>query len=318
VVVDEAEVARTLRSQAGVIRRQQVIDAGGTDADIERLLNSRRWTRAGLGVYVEHTGPLSWSQRAWAAVLRAGPSALSGVSALRAHGLRGHDEGGGPIEVAIAAPRRVRAGKEVRIVRLRDYERVAQTHLSPPRLRIEAALVQVASRSRTDDGAVAVLADACQERRTTTARLRAELAARDRVSRRALLEAVLDDVGQGAVSALEGRYLRQVERPHGLPKARRQLAARPLNVLQVRDVEYPTQATAVELDGRLGHEWAVGRWADLDRDLASAARGEVTLRAGWQQVLEPCRLAQIVGLVLVARGWTGRPRPCGRTCLVGH
>ena len=36
------------------------------------------------GVYVNHTGELTWLQRAWAAVLFAWPAALSHDSALRA------------------------------------------------------------------------------------------------------------------------------------------------------------------------------------------------------------------------------------------
>jgi hypothetical protein len=74
--------------------------------------------------------------------------------------------------------------------------------------------------------------------------------------------------------------------------------------------------TTVELDGRLGHEWAADRWADLDRDLANALDGELTLRAGWRQVLDPCRLAAVVGGILIARGWIGTIEPCGPECSV--
>ena len=83
-----------------------------------------------------------------------------------------------------------------------------------------------------------------------------------------------------------------------------------------RDVEYVGLRTLVELNGRLGHEWAAEVWDDLDRDLDSATTDLITLRAGWRQVLQPCRLAGIVGRVLVARGWTGRPHPCGPDCVV--
>ena len=306
-------MARLFRSQAGVVSRAQVRAAGAHDCDIERLLRRRQWARVMDGVYVEHTGPLDWDARAWAAVLRAAPSVLSGPAALRAHGLRRHRDS--PVEVAIADSRRVRVGHAFTVVRLRDFDRVAMPHLSPPRMRLEAALVQVASRARTEDEAIAVLADACQERRTTAARLLAELDARDRVPRRRLMEAALADVAAGARSPLEARYLRHVERAHGLPVGRRQRVVTAGRSAVYRDVEYVGLRTLVELNGRLGHEWAADVWDDLDRDLDAATTDLVTLRAGWRQVLHPCRLAGIVGRVLVTRGWQGRPHPCGSACV---
>ena len=312
--MDAAEVARLLRLQGGVVSRAQVRAAGGSDCDIERLLRRRHWARVMDGVYVEHTGPLGWNERAWAAVLRASPSVLSGPAALLAHGLRGHQDS--QVEVAIADSRRVRVGNDFTVVRLRDYSRVAMPHLNPPRMRLESALVQVASRARSEDDAIAVLADACQERRTTAARLLAELGERERVPRRRLLEAALADVAVGARSPLEARYLRHVERAHGLPAGRRQRVVTLGRSRVHRDVEYVGLRTVVELNGRLGHEWANEVWDDLDRDLDSATTDLVTLRAGWRQVLHPCRLAGIVGRVLVARGWTGRPHPCGAGCVV--
>ena len=103
-LVDQVEVTRLLRRQDGVISRRQVRASGGTDADIDRLVRRRVWVRIHPGVYVDHTGPPSWRQRAWAAVLLLEPAALSGASALRAHGLRGHEDYGG-IEVAVPATR---------------------------------------------------------------------------------------------------------------------------------------------------------------------------------------------------------------------
>ena len=307
--MDEAEVARLLRLQDGVVARRQVLGAGGTDADIDRMLRRRVWVRIHPGVYVDHSGPTSWRQRAWAAVVLLAPAALSGVSALRAHGVRGHDHHEG-IEVAVPASRHPDAPPGVRVVRLRRFDDVTQPHLSPPRVRIEPALLRVASHARTEDRAVAVLADACQSGRSTAARLSLELNAVQRLPRRRLIASVLADVDEGAHSALERRYLRQVERAHRLPSARRQRA----DPGAVRDVEYRNVRTRIELDGRLGHEWTTDRWDDLDRDVDSAVDGHLTVRIGWRQVLEPCRLAERVGRILAARGWQGRPTPCGPRC----
>ena len=100
--------------------------------------------------------------------------------------------------------------------------------------------------------------------------------------------------------------------------AARQRRVRVGKTIAYRDVEYVGLGTTVELDGRIGHEQNADRWADLDRDLSTAVAGEVTLRAGWKQVLDPCRLASIVVRVLQARGWRGQPRPCGPGCTVGN
>ena len=271
-----------------------------------------QWARVHPGVYVDHTGPLAWHQRAWAAVLYAAPAALAGRSALRAHGVRGHDAD--DIHVVVSQRRKVRPRPGVRIERLTHFDRAVQANLSPPRVRVEHAIVRVASESPTDDAAVGVLADGCQSRRTTAARLADELRISPRLPRRSLLLAIVDDVATGAFSVLERRYLLHVERAHGLPRARRQHQDPVRSAAAQRDVEYVEQALLLELDGRLGHEWALGRWDDLDRDLDAAASGRLTLRAGWGQVLQPCRLARMLSLVLTARGWSGTAHACGRHC----
>ena len=128
--------------------------------------------------------------------------------------------------------------------------------------------------------------------------------------------AILRDVSCGAYSVLEQEYLKRVERPHGLPVGDRQRRDGDGPRVVFRDVDYPMWSTVVELDGRLGHEAARDRWRDLDRDLAATVSGSLTLRVGWQQVLEACRLADQVSRVLRARGWSGPSRACGPTCSV--
>ena len=172
----------------------------------------------------------------------------------------------------------------------------------------------VASRARADDEAVAVLADVVREGLTVPARLEGVLLGLARLPRRRLLLEVVRDVEAGAESPLERRYLRDVERRHGLPRGGRQVRDEVEGGAVFRDVRYPAYRTNVELDGRLGHSQALDRWADLDRDLEAATRGDTTLRVGWRQVLEPCRLAATVGEVLALRGWPGVTRLCGAGC----
>lgn len=315
--MDGAAIAKLLGQQSGVITRRQVLARGGGDTDIARLVRRREWARVHEGVFVDHTGPPSWEQHAWAAVLYAAPAALTGRSALRAHRLWTAGDVSAPIEVAIAEDRRVRPPAGVRIDRLVAFDGVAQLHRSPPVVRLEHALLSVAGRGRSEDEAVAVIADAVQSGRTTPARLAALLTELPRLRHRRLLLVVLDDVAAGAYSALERRYLRTVERPHGLPTGHRQRRVSRGRAVHFRDVDYVGLDTLVELDGRLGHEQTTDRWRDLERDVGNAVAGQLTVRAGWALVLDPCRLAAAVDQILRARGWADAARACGPKCLMG-
>jgi hypothetical protein len=316
--MDEDAMAELLALQSGVISRRQVLAAGGVDHDIARLLRRRIWARIHDGVYVDHTGEPSWEQHAWAAVLYHWPAALDGASALTAYGVRTTGASQPQIEVAIDRTRSVGGAMGIAVRRRADFDGQAQMNLCPPRVRVEHALLTVASRLPDENGAVAVLADACQRRHTTPDRLADTLRRRPKLSRRRLLLSILEDVASGAYSVLERRYLLRVERPHALPTGARQRRVKVGRRVHYRDVEYVDLATTVELDGRIGHEATSNRWADLDRDVDAAVRGGMTLRIGWKQVLNPCRLAAAVARILVARGWAGSPRPCGRGCVVAE
>jgi hypothetical protein len=302
--------------QDGVVSRRQVREAGLDDSFIERRLRRKDWARVHRGVYVDHTGRPTWKQHAWAAVLATWPSALWGESALVLDGARPEPGTSRPatIHVAVDQDRRVHTIQGVRIHRVTDLAEAVQPSRSLPRVRLERAVVDVASAARDDAGAIAVLADACQAGRTTPARLALHLRGRRRLPRRRFLLQVLEDVAVGAYSVLEHRYLTRVERPHGLPTAKRQRRVKPGRSAAFRDVEYRATATVVELDGRLGHEWQRDRWRDLDRDVESAVAGDLTVRLGWQQVLDPCRTAGLVARLLAARGWAGEVRGCSPTC----
>ena len=120
---------------------------------------------------------------------------------------------------------------------------------------------------------------------------------------------MLGDVAQGAESPLELRYLTEIERPHGLPRAKRQVRSR--RGKEIRDLRYDEWATIVELDGRVH---IAGRFRDMERDNAALLGGDVTLRYGWPDVTErPCAVAWEVAGLLIRRGWTGVPTRC-RLC----
>lgn len=183
-------------------------------------------------------------------------------------------------------------------------------------MRYDAAVIDLADRADDELDAIAILADACGGRRTTAGRLRAQLAALSRVSRRDWLDAILLDVAEGTCSVLEHGYLTRVERPHGLPRALRQLPATTTGGRRMfRDVRYggdrPRWRQIVELDGRLDHGSARARDADLERDLDAALEREHTVRLGYGQVFgRACSTAWKIGRLLQLRGWAGEMTPC--------
>lgn len=104
------------------------------------------------------------------------------------------------------------------------FEGRVQWNLSPPRVRYEEAVLDVAAEKADPVASVGVLAEACGSRRTTAARLLARLEARKRIAQRDWLRAVLADVAQGTCSVLEHGYQTLLVRPHGLPAGELQMA----------------------------------------------------------------------------------------------
>lgn len=310
------KVREHLTLQDGVIARWQAVAAGMTEVDINRKVRRREWVRIHPGVYVTHNGPLTWRQRAWAAVLACWPAALDGPSAIRAHeGPGRRDVDARAISVMIDHARRVRAPEGVVVRRARRFDTQVQWNLAPPRMRYDDAVIDLADRARNDLDAIAVLADACGGRRTTAHRLRRALEETPRLDRRGWLLAVLADVESGTCSVLEHGYLTRVERPHGLPKGIRQVAATSGGRRMVRDVVYagtrPPWTQVVELDGRLFHDSARARDHDMERDLDTALDRLDTRRLGYGQVFDrSCSTAAKLGRLFQLRGWPGEAVPC--------
>ncbi|KRF19768.1 hypothetical protein ASG90_20270 [Nocardioides sp. Soil797] len=311
-------LVQILNEQDGVVSRRQIHEHGGTDSELRRFLRRNELQSIHPGVYVNHTGSLTWHQRAWAAVLYAWPAALTHQSALRAangpgspHSTRtSADHGDGPIHVAIAQSRKVRVQDGVVLHRMRGLSARVQWNRSPPRVRIEEAVLDLAAEATSEVDAVAVLAGAVSSRQTTAPRLLEALRRRKKIQRRSFLTAVLADVDHGTCSVLEHGYLTRIERPHGLPTAVRQAVDLSRGTLY-RDALYEEYDQIVELDGRIFHSGARHRDRDLDRDLDAAVDGLDGVRLGWGQVFgDPCATAKKVGLVLQARGWTGQVQPC--------
>ena len=310
--VDHGALAALLAEQSGVVARRQLLGLGCRPHDIERLIRRRALTPVHAGVYVEHTGELRWHQRAWSAVLALWPAALWGESALHDE----TDEPGGdtPVHVAVERQRRLVAPPGLRVHRVVRFDERVLWNRSPPRVRYEDAVLEVASPAGSDFAAFAVLAEGCRTRRTTASRLAVTLAARPRVRRRAWLSGVLADLTAGSTSVLEHGYVTRVQRAHGLPRAAQQVRSTSSVGVVYRDVEY-SGVLVVELDGRLVHNTAAQRDADFERDLDAALDGRATVRLSWGQVIDrPCTTASKISQLLQRHGWSGRPHSCSPGC----
>lgn len=318
--LDQDRLARLLRAQDGVVSRSQLVELGASRADVRRLVARRELFVVHPGVYVDHGARPTRAQRRWAAVLACAPAALHRESALDAHGMTRDRRAGGtgtePVRLVVGHDRRIRPPEGVVVERVAEHEQWVQPNRRPPRVAVEFALLKTAA-DRDPAGAVALLSDAVHQGLTTAERLAQTVGRLPRLPRRAFLGEVLADVASGARSVLEQRYLRDVERAHGLPPGERQLRQDTASGVVHRDVRYAPERVLVELDGAFGHRDAVDRWSDLQRDLDASVDDHLTLRPGWAQVLEPCRLAAIVAQVLRRRGWVGVPRPCGPACALG-
>lgn len=302
-----------LVGQDGVATWSQLRAAGLQRHDLDRMLRRREIVRVHRRVYVDHTGPLTWSQRAWAAVLHAGPAALCLESA------EPDPDPDAVIHVAVDRTRRVSGAPNVRIHRMVGFQDLVRWTTSPPRLRVEPNVLERVDRAGSESEVIRLLSDAAGSRRTTAPRLRAQLVARARMNRRAWVAAVLDDLEGGACSVLEQGFWNLVERPHGLPTPRRQAPRRGDGGVEYRDASYDDLGVVVELDGQLGHAGWQGAGRDADRDLDARVEGDESVRIRWAQVFDrPCRTAGRLARLFRRHGWAGEVQACGPDCTAGE
>ena len=315
------ELRQLLARQSGVITRQQALSAGLALTAVDNQLRSQRWQQLQRGVYACFSGRPARDAELWAAVLRAGEdAALSYRTAAELYGLtRGMTsemtrEPGGLIHVTVPAGRRAGVVRGGVVHFSRCLEQTRHPSLLPPRTRIDDTVLDLALISATFDEAFDWVCRAIGRRLTTPARLRTALQARPRVRWRTDLLAALADVGDGAQSNLELRYVRHVERAHGLPAARRQAKIVTGNRTRYVDNFYEEAQLAVELDGRAAHP-PEQRWDDSHRDNEHASVGIMTVRYNWQDVnYRACAVAAQVSALLRMRGTAVQLRRCGPSC----
>jgi hypothetical protein len=186
-----------------------------------------------------------------------------------------------------------------------------------PRTTVVDTVLDLVETARTFDDAYGWICRAL--RITHVSNLHRALEKRKRIRWRAWLTEALADAEDGVDSPLELRYVRGVERSHGLPRAERQAKRRVGSGNTYVDNLYGAYRLCIEVDGAATHP-DEGRWKDTKRDNANiAADSTRTMRFGWVAVTEErCESAALVAAALGQNGWTGRPRPCSPACRVGR
>jgi hypothetical protein len=307
------ELQELVWEQRGVLTARQALAGGMTRDMIRERLERGKWQRLQTGVYAVFSGPPGRPAVMWAAVLRAGPTALLSYNTA-AELWKLSDRRMELIHVTVGG-RRPEGMAGVVLHRAGRAEQTRHPAAGPPRTRIEETVLDLAVSARNLDEAYGWISAAVGRGLTRQHLLAEAMGLRAKVRWRRELGEMLGVEEAGVHSLLEHRYLRDVERPHGLPHGVRQALVRLAGRNQYRDVLYEEYLVAVELDGEAAHP-ADRRWPDIKRDNAAAESGVITLRYGWLDVTRhPCQVAAQVAAVLAQRGGTGY-RGCSAGCPV--
>jgi hypothetical protein len=209
---DETWAALAAR-QHGLVSQRQLNELGVSRATVRNQLRARRWAQHTSSVFSTTTGPLTWDQRLWRAVLHAGPSSiLGGLTAAKVHGLRNWDRD--EITVLVANPLSFEPLEGVRFFRTRRALADLRAPSRLPVCRVAPAVLLFAAHEpvhRTAHGAVAAVV---QQRLTTVPDLAAWLERLHPLRGARGFRALLGDIGDGAQSLAEVDLRRACRRHH--------------------------------------------------------------------------------------------------------
>lgn len=320
-----------LDDQHGLVTTRQLYDVGEHHESIRHAVETGQWLRVFRGVFCVTNGPLTRPMVLSAALLYAGPGALL------SHDTAGEEwnlsrPSAGPIHVtvpygcsAISQPptrrhadrRFTSASNDVIHPGVVVHRSRAMAHIgvdtdprrtSKPDTVLDLVVAEDTARqamirlvSSMSSGAVSV----------DVVRRKMEIR-RPRRYRKAILDTLVL-LAEGVHSALEHRYVLDVEKAHGLPTASRQAPHQVDGRVLFEDVLYEQQNLIIRLDGQAFHSAKQRRFRDRRRDNAAELHDLPRLVYGWDEVAgDPCGVYSEVRAVLVREGWDDASFPCER------
>lgn len=269
---------RLALAQHGLLSQRQLHELGVTRAIVRNHLRARRWTQRTSAVYSVTTGPLSWEQQLWRAVLHAGPNALiGGLTAAKVQGMKNWDRP--EITVLVANALSFDALPGVTFFRTRrPLDEMRAPMRLPLCLPAPAVLLFAAyePHHRTAHGAIAA---AIQQRLTSEAEVAVWLERLRPLPRAGQFRALLADIGGGAQSLAEVDVRRACRRFHVvLPTSQRRRRDR-AGRTRYTDCEWqlPDGRTLVlEVDGGF-HDDVLQAAADRSRTRKLTTRDRVVV-----------------------------------------
>lgn len=317
-IVDAREL---LSARSRVLSRAECLRRGIKSAAIQRKVQGDRWRRLHRGVYALHSGEPDRAVQMWGALLRAGDGAIfSHQTAAEIHGFLGRPS---PlIHITVPVSRNPARQENIPgvVIHRSGLLELARHPGSVPCTRVEDTVLDLIAASGSFDAKFDWICRAVGKRLTTPERLLESLRKRTRLPGRRDVELMLGYAAEGIMSWLELEWVKGVERPHGLPAARRQVRVRQGTGNRYLDNLYEDYRVCVELDGRAAHPESEQRH-DNARDRWNLVHEKiVTMRFRVPDLSDQrrkCAAAADVASVLSDRAGSPVGTPCGTDCPVG-
>jgi hypothetical protein len=268
----------TARRQHGMLSQRQLTELGMSRASVRAQLRAGRWSQRTSSVFSTTTGPLSWEQQLWRAVLHAGPGSLiGGLTALKVHGLRNWDRDHVTVLVDNDLSFEELAG--VTFFRTRRPLADLRGGTALPLCRAAPGVLLFAGyeeNQRTAHGAIA----ACVQQHLTDVPELAIWLRRLRPLRRAKqFGALLDDLGGGAQSLAEVDLRRACRRARIVPPVSQRVRRDRGGRRRYTDAEWPLpdgRRLVLEVDGAF-HDDVVQAASDRARNRKLTTRDRVVI-----------------------------------------
>jgi very-short-patch-repair endonuclease len=306
----EARLLRVAERQYPVFDRSQAIDAGMTARQIDRRVDSGRWSRRHRGVYLPAGVTVGSEQRIMGACLACGPKAVaSHGSAATVWGV-GTEPDKPHVTVPAATVRRhpgidVHRSHEIEVVMYRNFR------VTPPM----RTLVDVAG-TETEETLERWL-DEFHRRDLIDLERFARYLSRARNCAQPGTDVLRHMLGERdparAIGSDHETIMFRLLRRSGLPMPTTQLPVRTRNGMRFIDFAYPDHRVAIEIDGYEKHGNRVAFESDRVRQNLLEELGWHVYRFTWTQVTcDPVYVSLGVGTALGLQPARWRPVPTAR------